>query len=276
MLYLKRAFTTLAMAVFLFGSMVAVASEQCQVSVGVVPQFEQRKLITNWRPLLSTLEQKTGCSFVFSGSENIAAFEQRFAAGDFDLAYMNPYHAVVANRTQGYQAIFRSGSKDLQGVLVARKGAGFEKLEHLDNAVLAFPSPNALGASLLMRAELVALHGLSFDSKYVKTHPSVYLHVAKGLVAAGGGVQRTLDEQPKQIRDRLEVIYRTAKVPSHPIVIHPRITESLAIRIKNALSELAKSAPGLFESIPMRNPVPTSMADYRVISTLNLESFAAK
>lgn len=273
-----RLFQTLSFVLFMsvggLFPLPAGAEEPCLLSVGVVPQFEQRRLVSIWQPLLTELERRVGCALDFSGSENISSFEKRFQQGDFDLAYMNPYHALIANRAQGYEPVMRSGSRGLQGVLVVAKSSGIENIQQLNDQVLAFPSPNALGASLLMRAELIGVQGLSFETRYVRTHPSVYLHVVKGLAAAGGGVQRTFDEQPQQIRDRLNVIYRTRKVPSHPLVLHPRVVEPLRSNLLQALSALASSQPELFESIPMRDPVPTAMSEYQVISTLNLQDFA--
>ena len=61
-------------------------AEDCTLKVGVVPQFEQRKLFAIWNPIIGALEEKTGCSFDLVGSDNIAAFEKAFLAGTYDIA----------------------------------------------------------------------------------------------------------------------------------------------------------------------------------------------
>ena len=68
-----------------------------------------------------------------------------------------------------------------------KKGGNIEHLQQLEGKDIAFPAPNALGASLIIRADLVQLHRVSFTPKYVQTHSSVYLNVALGRMAAGGG-----------------------------------------------------------------------------------------
>lgn len=249
-----------------------VLAESCSLSLGVVPQFEQRKLLEIWQPIMNDLEVASGCEIHLSGSENIPDFEAKFADGRFDLAYMNPYHAVVAHRTQGYEPILRS-SYSLQGVLVVASDSGIKDIQELEGKVVAFPSPNALGASLLMRAELKTLHQIDIEPRYVKTHPSVYLHVAKGLVSAGGGIQRTLDEQPEAIRSRLNTIYTTRMTPAHPLVIHPRIDGKRREALIDALLAIAGQHPDYFAAIPMQDPQRTSFADYQPVVDLHLEQF---
>ncbi|WP_221798761.1 phosphate/phosphite/phosphonate ABC transporter substrate-binding protein [Oceanobacter mangrovi] len=246
---------------------------ECELKVGVVPQFEQRKLLETWQPILAELETRLHCQLQLVGSEGIPDFEEGFAAGAYDIAYMNPYHALVAYDTQGYIPVLRSGSAMLQGVLVVRNDSDITSLEQLDGRVVAFPSPNALGASLLMRAELKGRFGIDIVPRYVKTHPSVYLHVIKGLAAAGGGVQRTLSEQPDDIQARLKTIYKTRQVPAHPLVVHPRLGQAMRLNIQQALLALAAERPELFAEIPMRDPIASSVADYDGVRELHLENF---
>ena len=180
---------------------------------------------------------------------------------------------MLAWQSQQYRPLIRSGSRQLQGVLVVKEGGDITTLADPDGKTLAFPSPNALGASLLMRAELKTLHGLTITPRYVKTHPSVYLHVAKGLLPAGGGVARTLAAADPEIRSRLKVIYKTRAVAPHPLVVHPRIERGLADRIQAAFIALARERPELLLGIPMNDPVAATIEDYLPLRELNLQEF---
>jgi len=245
----------------------------CVLQVGVVPQFEERKLLEVWQPVLEYVSNQSGCQLYWTGSANIPDFEDRFIEGAYDLSYMNPYHALLAWDAQKYRPLVRSGSRKLQGVLVVREGGSINRLDDLNGKTLAFPSPNALGASLLMRAELATLHGLDITPKYVKTHPSVYLHVAKGLVPAGGGVARTLAAADPLVKSRLKVLYETRAVAPHPLVIHPRIPEQVASKIQAAFLKLQVDHPELLAGIPMNDPVKASIDDYLPLRDLNLKEF---
>lgn len=247
------------------------------LKVGVVPQFEQRQLFRNWRPILSELEKITGLKFELVGSPKIPVFEKEFNEGAYDIAYMNPYHVLNAYKAQGYLPLVRD-SKKLRGVLIVNNKSSIKSVRQLMNKVIAFPSPNALGASLLMRSILIEQFGITFQSKYVQTHSSVYLHVAKGLVDAGGGVDRTFYRQSDLLRSNVRVIYQTPEIISHPVVIHPRISVATRKLIKNGLLQLFKTKPGkkLFKNIPIKNLVTTNIGDYKPLEKYNLGKYFEK
>ena len=248
-------------------------SSNCSYKVGVVPQFEQRRIFAVWTPILEMINQKTGCEFHLIGSKSIIEFERAFKEGVYDFAYMNPYHAVMAKKAQGYKPLVRSGTKKLKGILVVKKDSTVTDLEALTGKKVAFPSPNALGASLLMRAELANKHNSHPEAMYVKTHSSVYLHVAKGLALAGGGVGRTLEEQPDFIKNSLKVIYTTTPVYAHPFVAHPRVGIEMQKNIQDIWVKEAVSGTDLFNGIPMKEALAISYNDYIDLENLGLENF---
>ena len=138
---------------------------------GVVPQFEQRKLYATWQPIIKELEKRTGLEFDLVTTLNIQEFEKEFVRGGFDFVYMNPYYMLKANSAQGYIPLVRDKAP-LRGILVVLKDGPIQKVADLNGKVVAFPSPNALGASLLMRADLERLYHIRVKPIYVKTHSS--------------------------------------------------------------------------------------------------------
>ena len=247
-------------------------------SVGVVPQYETRRLHQVWRPILNYVEQQTGYRLELIGSPTIPTFETEFLEGKFDFAYMNPYHVMLASDAQGYRPLVRDVGKSLYGVLVVRKDGRIQSIKDLQNKTIAFPAPNALGASLQMRQELVDHFGIDFHPHYVKTHDSVYLNVVLGAVDAGGGVQKTLSRQTPDIRDKLKVIHSTTPVAPHPFSVHPRVAVSKAERVKHALLKLGETEAGrdLLAKVPILKIGDASMADYEPLRALGLERFYVK
>ncbi len=243
--------------------------------VGIVPQFDSRQLFGVWRPILDAVEQRTGLRFKIRGAPSIPAFEKEFAEGVFDFAYMNPYHMVVAHNRQQYLPLVRDHSKPLYGILVVQKGSPITQVEELDGKTVAFPSPNALGASLLMRVELKESHGINVKPRYVMTHSSVYLNVALGETQAGGGVQNTLHQQPQKIQDKLRILYETRRLPPHPFTAHPRVPEEIRQKVQQALLEIGQSgrAKALLAMVPMAKIGPASLDDYRPLEDLDLDAY---
>lgn len=243
--------------------------------IGIVPQYDSRQLSATWTPIIEYLEVETGYDFTFVGSPRIPEFEVAFKNGDFDFAYMNPYHVLRAVESQGYIPLIRDGGRKLYGVLVVRKDGPIRELSDLNGGQIAFPAPNALGASLMMRASLVREHGLDFQSVFVSTHTSAYMNVALGQADAAGGVQATLGQLAPEVRDRLHVIYETPRVAPHPVVAHPRVPTEVREAVRDAFLKLGQSEEGraLLLSVPIKMPVTASYNDYLPLSVMGLEVF---
>ena len=244
-------------------------------AVGVVPQFNARTLQSIWTPILQELERRTGHTFELRGSKSISAFEKQFMAGEFDFAYMNPYHFILASKTQGYLPLVRDTGKRLRGILVVRKDVAIDDVEQLQDKAIAFPSPNALGASLMLRAQLAREFNLRFEPRYVKSHDSVYLNVVTGRMVAGGGVGRTLARQPSEVREQLRVLYTTPAVASHPVTVHPRVPETVRSMVKNALiaMEESESERQLLAKIPIGTAGEALSEDYVPLQKMGLDAF---
>ncbi|MDH5425132.1 MAG: phosphate/phosphite/phosphonate ABC transporter substrate-binding protein [Gammaproteobacteria bacterium] len=264
----------LFMVTVLFSASISALAETVY-TFGVVPQFEITKLSKIWNPVLQKLQEETGLKFKLAGAPTISAFEKEFLSGQFDFAYMNPFHLLIANESHGYTPLVRDHGKKLQGILVVRNDSKISSVKDLDNQTLAFPSPNALGASMQMRAELHDKFKLNINPKYVKTHDSVYLNVYLKQAAAGGGVSKTLLKQNKRLRDSMRIIHKTIPVAPHPVAVHPRVKQSDREKVLAAFIKISKTAEGqaLLAQIPIKQLGKASMSDYQELKGMNLKRF---
>jgi len=267
-------FTTLC-SLILSLPLPGLANTETIYSVGVVPQFEARRITEIWQPILAEISQLSGVKLELKASPNIPAFEQQFTAGEFDFAYMNPYHAIIANKKPGYTPLLRDNGRSLSGIIVVKKDSPIQSVSELDGKTVAFPAPNALGAALLPRAEFDRKFKIKINELYVKSHSSVYLNVLLGKAAAGGGVKKTLSQQAEEIRDQLRVLYQTTKVPSHPLTVHPRVDAAIQDKIKAAFLQLGDTEKGqaLLKAIPMKQIGPASIDDYAPLREMGLDQY---
>jgi phosphonate transport system substrate-binding protein len=252
----------------------AYAAPEKVYTFGVTPQFEQRKLYATWKPIIDELEKKTGLKFNLVTTLKIQDFEKVFSRGEFDFVYVNPYHVVQLHDTQAYIPLV-ADKVPLRGILVVRKGGPIEKLSDLDGKNIAFPSPNALGASLLVRADLDQVHHVKMTPMYVTTHSSVYLHVIKDLASAGGGVEKTFQEQDESIRSQLRVIYTTRSCPSLPVAAHPRVAKADRDKVRKALLDMNETAEGkeMLKNVPAKQLIPVTYTDYAIMRDWGLEKY---
>lgn len=262
----------------IFFSTNLAAQTEATYSLGVVPQFEARERADTWLPILAELSKRSGLQLVMKGASRIPDFDTAFAAGEFDLAYVNPFHAHRAMRSQRYFPLVRDAGNELFGILAVRKDSPYQSARDLAGQKIAFPSPNAIGASLLVRADLDTLHKIGYTPVFAQTHASAYLNAILGTTAAVGGVRSTFDLLKPEMRDQLRIIYQTRKIPPHPIIAHPRVPEAHRLRIQKAFLELAATPEGahLLARIPMQRPITANVADYDIITTLNLEKLQLK
>ena len=246
-------------------------------SFGVVPQFEARELASIWVPILVELSKRTGLNLSMKGSPRITEFEVAFEAGEFDFAYMNPYHALIAARKQGYIPLVRD-AKPLYGVIAIRKDSPYKNVKELAGKKVSFPAPNAFGASLLIRADLNEVFHTKVVALYAQTHTSAYLNTALGISDASGGIKATFEQQPPDIRDSLRILYETRKVPSHPILAHPRVPVAHRVLLTNAILEMANTPEGaaLLAKIPMLKAIPATPEEFAALKSFKLEKYYVK
>ena len=210
---------------------------------GVVPQQSASRLAEDWGPLLAEISKRSGVALVFRTAPNIPGFEERLGKGDYDLAYMNPYHYVVFQKASGYRAFAREQDRKIKGILVVKKDSTYRKPADLAGKTVVFPAPAAFAASLLPQAEFGRLK-IAIDAKFVASHDSVYRAVASGLQEAGGGIQRTLEAAPAEVRDGLRVLSETPSYTPHAFAAHPRVTPEILARVLAAMASLSADETG--------------------------------
>lgn len=204
------------------------------LSVGIVPQQSASELARVWIPVIGWLAQRSGVAMRFATAPDIPAFEQRLAAGMYDLAYMNPYHYSVFAQRPGYQAFAKEKGRRLRGIVVVRRDSPIVDLAGLAGRAVAFPAPAAFAATVLVRAELERAR-IPIRPVFVNSHESVYLNVAQRQFDAGGGIPRTLQTMDAAVRDELRVLWQTAEFTPHAFAAHPRVDRGALAAVQQAM-----------------------------------------
>ena len=245
------------------------------LSVSVVPQFPAAVLHRDWTPLLKRVSQLSGLNLSLKLHPSIPRFESELMEGIPDFAFMNPYHAVMAAQAQAYLPVLRN-TQALSGILVVQRTSPVKSIQELDGKELAFPAPNAFGASLWMRALLAERERVHITPVYVQTHSNVYRQVLRGKVVAGGGVNHTLLQESDEVRDNLRVLFETPGVAPHPLCVHPRVPVKVRQALVDSMLQLTADTEGqaLLKNIFMSRPVKADYArDYAALAQYKLEKY---
>lgn len=231
---MRRDFLLSLAALAALPSTVRSAPAGATLSVGIVPQQSASELARIWIPVLNVVSERSGRPLRFATAPNIPTFERRLAAGEYDIAYMNPYHYTVFSQKPGYRAFAKEKGRKLRGVVVVRKSSSIKDLAELAGQEIAFPAPAAFAATVLVRAELERKN-IAVTPRFVGSHESVYLNVARGIHPAGGGIVRTLQTMDPAVRDELRVLWSTKDYTPHAFAAHPRVAPAVVESLRAAM-----------------------------------------
>ena len=245
----------------------ATEAPPVQYTFAVVPQFHSQALFKTWTPILKQLSAETGIKFKLTGHSAFAGFENELAVGKYDFAYVNPYHAVMANKKQRYEAILSDTEHKAQGILVTKKTSNVN-IGGLRGSQIAFPSPNTLASSILMRSDLKRKYKLDVKPQYLATHADVYMGIYQGTYKAGSGVVRTFNKLNPRIKSQLKIVHRTEKIPAHPIVAHSRVPQAVRNKVIAAFEKMSKnpSTKSMLGKIPVTKLQKTNQSVYNKIT----------
>ncbi|GIU36947.1 phosphate ABC transporter substrate-binding protein [Shewanella schlegeliana] len=255
-----------------YSSATATGSIEPKVlTFGVVPQQAASTLAKGWSPVLAELSQNANLNLQFATAPDIPTFEMRLAKGEYDIAYMNPYHFTVFHESPGYIALAKEQDKYLKGLIVVRKDSPISKLSDLNGKSLAFPAPAAFAASVIPRA-ILKQQGIVHSTKYVGSHDSVYLAVAQGLVDAGGGVGRTFKNMDSDVTKQLKVLWKTPGYTPHAIATHPRVSKQSREQLLLQLQALSATSKGraLLKGLGFRAMEAAQSSDWDDVRALSL------
>jgi phosphonate transport system substrate-binding protein len=212
-------------------------AEVREIRFGVVPQQAPSQILRNWKGFAKEMSKRTGWKWTVKTAPSIPEFEERCLDGQYDIAYMNPYHYTVFAQKPGYKAFARQKNKQIKGILVVRKDSPVETIAGLKDARVAFPSPAAFAASVVTRTYL-RNEGIPVEVNYANSHDSVYANVANKIHEAGGGVMRTWNATSAEVRDQLEILWTSPAYTPHAFAHHPRLTDEEVKTLQKAVSDL--------------------------------------
>ncbi|MBJ2128650.1 phosphate/phosphite/phosphonate ABC transporter substrate-binding protein [Alteromonas sp. IB21] len=245
------------------------------ITFGVVPQQSAKKMAEKWQPLIDYVSDFTGLDIQFKTAKDIPTFESDLALGKYDVAYMNPYHFVVFNESAGYRSLAHQRDTKIRGLIVVHKDSSIKTIDDLAGSEIAFPAPAAFAASIITSAHL-RNSNIPFIPRYVNSHDSVYLAVQRDFFNAGGGILRTLDTLPENVRKDLRILWTSEGYTPHPIATHPNMAEADRQAILNALIAVSNdtSKSWLLKNIGLSGFTASDDKDWDDVRTLGIASLS--
>lgn len=218
-------------------------AEERVYDFGVLPQVTTAKLAEMWVPFLDRLSEASGVKLRFVTAPTISEFGTRAAAGAYPFYYHNTLAYVQSEPL--YAAFAREVGAKTVGVLVVAKDAKLSKLSELKGGTIAIPSAGSFGAAVLPLFAIQKEGGLDLqkDVKVVVSgsHEAGYQAVMQGKALAAGGLTRTFQLFPDDMRGKLRILYTTKEYSPLPFAARKDVPADVVARVQKALAEFAKN-----------------------------------
>ena len=216
-----------------------------ELVLGVFPHLTAKKTIEVYRPLAATLEKHLQRQVVIHSARDFKTFVERTRHGEYDILLTAPHLAWLAHQEAGYRPLLKY-VQPVRGMLVVRADSKFDSPEALRGRTIAIPDPIAV-AVLAVQAELAA-HGLRHNTDYRTidsgTHINAVMQVIKGRTDGAMLGVHTFALMSPELRRQLHVITETRPLSSLTYLSHPRLRDTEAQAIREALLDFAATPEG--------------------------------
>jgi phosphonate transport system substrate-binding protein len=241
---LRRAFL-LGCTLLLIAGVRPAAGADKPLILGVFPSMTAMQTIAIYRPLASALEKHLQRSVVVYSARDFKTFVARSRQGEYDILLTAPHLAWLARQDNGYRPLLKY-TQPVRGLLVVKSDSPFDKADALRSHTIAMADPIAL-AVLAIQAELAA-HGLRQGIDYRTTdsgtHTNAVIQVINGRVDAAVLGLHPYNLLPPEVRQQLRVLVETPPLSSLMYLTHPRLRDSEAQAVRNALLSFATTPEG--------------------------------
>lgn len=133
-------FVCLLLGMFTGAPLYSDAKEKPIYILAVPPISPPVELHKDWSPFLERVSKEVGVDIRPKIYKTISDYEDALLNGEPDFAFMNPYQAMVAKKSQGYLPLVRN-EKPIKGIIVVRKDSPLKSIQELRDKEIAFPAP---------------------------------------------------------------------------------------------------------------------------------------
>lgn len=208
----------------------------------------------DFQPIFGAIGQATGLNFDIKVGQSYSAVIEAMCNGAADIAWYGPVTYLQA-RSRGCAellalAVRHGGSVYYSGIF-ARTDAGINSIADLKGKRIALGDVNSTSSFVVPVAMMLAA-GVdpvrqAGAINLAGSHANVLKALAEGLVDAGGA---SFDSFEKAVNakavdpSKLKVIAKSAPIPYPPLAVHPKVSESVKAKLRNAFNNIDK-LPGI-------------------------------
>ncbi len=262
----RRAFAWTAAAVFSLGlSGQALAAAECEnpdaLTFAIIPTEETVAELQLYKPVTDRMAEMTGKKIQFFMPTSYASVVEGMLSGFVHVGVLGPYTYVIANAKDPNIEVFATYAKrpghlqeegpGYRGVLVTKKGSGFDTIESLKGSVLGLTDPGSTSGNLMPRVVSSETVGMGLDDYFGKvvytgSHELSTVAVHQGKVDAAFVATHRFDnvvDKGEVALGDFNVLWKSDPIPQDPFVYRNTLCDDIKKNIEDTFLGL-KDQPG--------------------------------
>ena len=289
----RRAFAWTAAAVFSLGlSGQALAAAECEnpdaLTFAIIPTEETVAELQLYKPVTDRMAEMTGKKIQFFMPTSYASVVEGMLSGFVHVGVLGPYTYVIANAKDPNIEVFATYAKrpghlqeegpGYRGVLVTKKGSGFDTIESLKGSVLGLTDPGSTSGNLMPRVVFSDTVGMGLDDYFGKvvytgSHELSTVAVHQGKVDAAFVATHRFDnvvDKGEVALGDFNVLWKSDPIPQDPFVYRNTLCDDIKKNIEDTFLGL-KDQPGakkFLDNVKSNTFVRMTSDDYDIIRAL--------
>lgn len=286
---MKKVFSWFLGAILVISQGGAAYAQACRdpdvVRVAVIPQIQNQQMAGRYDVLIQALQTALERNVVLMPVGSYSAVIEGVLKGSIDLAELGPASYARAKKRgadiSAFATLYRSNEQQptYHSVLIVRQDSGIRSLEDLQGKALSLIDPLSTSGSLVPRAAIQNLTGMTLDDwfgrvSFAGSHDLAIAAVLSERVA-GAFVSdtRIADEQAEGgvAGNDLRVLWRSESIPSDPFVYQNDLCEFIKQDIRQVFFERQDELSDFLLSRNKQGFMPIADRDYlNILSPLLL------
>lgn len=286
---MKKVFSWFLGAILVISQGGAAYAQACRdpdvVRVAVIPQIQNQQMAGRYDVLIQALQTALERNVVLMPVGSYSAVIEGVLKGSIDLAELGPASYARAKKRgadiSAFATLYRSNEQQptYHSVLIVRQDSGIRSLEDLQGKALSLVDPLSTSGSLVPRAAIQNLTGMTLDDwfgrvSFAGSHDLAIAAVLSERVA-GAFVSdtRIADEQAEGgvAGNDLRVLWRSESIPSDPFVYQNDLCEFIKQDIRQVFFERQDELSDFLLSRNKQGFMPIADRDYlNILSPLLL------
>jgi len=267
----------------------SLGSKANPIRIALTPSVDAQKVTANGERLRIFLEEQTGYSFSIVVPASYIAVVETFGSGAADIAAINTFGYLLANRKYGAEAVLRivrrDGETEYKGQFIAHVDSGIDSIYQLQGRRFAYTDPSSTSGFILPKAILRTMNIKPAEEVFAGKHDNVVTMIYQKQVDAGATYYSPPDRKTGEILDararvvkqfpdvyrKIRIIGFTQSIPNDPIIMRKDFPADMKRRIISALLAFQSTPEGkraLFEIYSVDGLMPGKDSDYDALRAI--------